>query len=199
MITARTPSATRCCRQPSPPCSARCCSSGRRGSSALTLGGRPERSFYARSRCSYTAGSSLTQLHSSAFPVTPLEDELPEELKSLPHRHSLELRHSRFSADSDAVIQAVGDIVSRRRALPFVVGAVAGIALLGSLIGFVIWRTTDRDQTVIRPIASTTATANPPAVKQPDPLFAAPQLTPTATPVAKITPSAPPGAASSGQ
>jgi hypothetical protein len=129
----------------------------------------------------------------------PSEDELPEELKSLPHRHSLELRHSRFSADSDAVIQAVGDIVPRRRALPFIVGAVAGIALLGSLTGFVIWRTTDRDQTVIRPIASTKATANPPAVKQPDPLLAAPQTTPTATPVATITSSAPPRAASSGQ
>jgi Caspase domain/TIR domain len=123
--------------------------------------------------------------------VMPSEDELPEELKSLPHRHSLELRHSRFSADSDAVIQAVGEIVPSRRAWPFVVGAVAGMALLGSLTGFVIWRTTDRDQTVIRPVASAAATATPPAVKQPDPLSAAPQPTPTPVPVATTTPSAP--------
>jgi Caspase domain/TIR domain len=129
----------------------------------------------------------------------PSEDELPEELKSLPHRHSLELRHSRFSADSDAVIQAVGDIVPSRRAWPFVVGAVAGMALLGSLTGFVIWHTTDHDQTVIRPVASATATANPPAVKQPDPLSAAPRPTPTATAAATITPSPSPHTASSGQ
>jgi Caspase domain/TIR domain len=126
----------------------------------------------------------------------PSEDELPEELKSLPHRHSLELRHSRFSADSDAIIEALGDIVPRRRAWPFVIGAVAGIALLVSLAGFVLWRTTDHIQTVIRPVASTMATANPPAAKQPDPPLAAPQPTPTAT---TITPSTSPRAASSGQ
>src|SRR5262249_20939329 len=42
--------------------------------------------------------------------VMPAEDDLPEELRSLPHRHALELRHSRFSADSDAIIKALNDI-----------------------------------------------------------------------------------------
>jgi hypothetical protein len=129
----------------------------------------------------------------------PSEDELPEELKSLPHRHSLELRHSRFSDDSDAIIQALGDIVPRRRPWPLLVGAVAGLALLGSLAGFVIWRTIDRTQIVLRPVASTTATANPPAARQPEPLVAAPQPTPAAPPAATIAPSAPPRAASSAQ
>jgi len=34
----------------------------------------------------------------------PSEDDLPDDLKPLANRHGLELRHSRFAADSDAVI-----------------------------------------------------------------------------------------------
>src|ERR1700675_4745661 len=43
----------------------------------------------------------------------PSGNDLPKELKSLANRHALELRHSRFSADSEAVIQALGEIVPR--------------------------------------------------------------------------------------
>ena len=45
--------------------------------------------------------------------VLPSEDDLPEDLKALPKRHALELRHSRFAADSDAVIKALNDILRR--------------------------------------------------------------------------------------
>jgi hypothetical protein len=73
----------------------------------------------------------------------PSGNDLPKELKSLTNRHALELRHSRFSADSEAVIQALGEIVPRRRPWHWTVGAATAIALLGLLAGFVAWRTID--------------------------------------------------------
>src|SRR5262249_18755722 len=41
----------------------------------------------------------------------PSEDDLPEDLKSLAHRHGLELRHSRFAADSEAVVRHLNIIL----------------------------------------------------------------------------------------
>jgi hypothetical protein len=64
----------------------------------------------------------------------PSEDDLPEDLKSLAHRHGLELRHSRFAADSEAVVQHLNDILRRGRRWPLWVGAaVAGLSLLALL------------------------------------------------------------------
>ena len=45
----------------------------------------------------------------------PSEDDLPDDLKPLANRHGLELRHSRFAADSDAVIRALTEIMPGQR------------------------------------------------------------------------------------
>ena len=60
----------------------------------------------------------------------PPEDELPDELKSLPHRHALELRHTRFAADSETVVKALGEILPNRSRWKRVTAAVAGLLLV---------------------------------------------------------------------
>ena len=69
----------------------------------------------------------------------PFEEDLPEELKSLPNRHALELRHTRFAADSDAVIRALNDIMPRRGRLRRITQGVAAALVLLSLAGGVGW------------------------------------------------------------
>ena len=64
----------------------------------------------------------------------PSEDDLPDDLKSLTNRHALELRHSRFSSDSEVVVQALNQILRRRRRWPLWLGAAGGAALLAFLI-----------------------------------------------------------------
>jgi hypothetical protein len=44
----------------------------------------------------------------------PSEDDLPDDLKPLTHRHALELRHTRFAADSEAIVRALRRILPRR-------------------------------------------------------------------------------------
>ncbi len=44
----------------------------------------------------------------------PSEDDLPDDLKPLTHRHALELRHTRFAADSEAIVRALHRILPRR-------------------------------------------------------------------------------------
>jgi hypothetical protein len=66
----------------------------------------------------------------------PSEDDLPDDLKPLANRHGLELRHSRFAADSDAVIRALTEIMpAQRRYLrtAAVAAAVAAVCLLGAV------------------------------------------------------------------
>ena len=71
----------------------------------------------------------------------PIEEDLPEELRSLPNRHALELRHTRFAADSDAVIRALNDIMPRRGRLRRIAqGVAAALVLLSVAGGFGWWR-----------------------------------------------------------
>jgi hypothetical protein len=70
----------------------------------------------------------------------PSEDDLPEELKGLPHRHALELRHSRFASDSDVVVKALNGILRRRKQWRQVLGGLAGLALFAFLLGNVDFR-----------------------------------------------------------
>jgi tetratricopeptide (TPR) repeat protein len=64
----------------------------------------------------------------------PPEDELPEDLKGLTRRHALELRHTRFNADADAIIQALhGALPKGRRKwiLPLAAAGLAALCLAG--------------------------------------------------------------------
>jgi hypothetical protein len=70
--------------------------------------------------------------------VMPLEEDLPEELKSLPNRHALELRHTRFAADSEAIIKALNGILPRRKRW-WRTMAGAGLAVACVLAGIVLW------------------------------------------------------------
>ena len=65
----------------------------------------------------------------------PTEEELPDELKALPHRHALELRHTRFSADSEAVIKALGEILPDRSRWKRAAALMFGLLLLVCLSG----------------------------------------------------------------
>lgn len=48
--------------------------------------------------------------------VMPAEESLPDDLKPLARRHALELRHTRFNADADAIVRAIETIIPRSRA-----------------------------------------------------------------------------------
>jgi TIR domain len=80
-----------------------------------------------------------------AIPVIPIlvdgatmppADTLSDDLKPLTRRHALELRHSRFNADADAIMHALEGVVPRRSLawLPIAAAvAVAAIALVAVL------------------------------------------------------------------
>jgi TIR domain len=80
-----------------------------------------------------------------AIPVIPIlvdgatmppDDSLSDDLKPLTRRHALELRHSRFNADADAIMHALESAVPRRRLAWLPIGAavaVAAIALVAVL------------------------------------------------------------------
>jgi hypothetical protein len=69
--------------------------------------------------------------------VMPPEGGLPDDLKPLVRRHALELRHTRFNADADAIMRALEDLAPPRRLpwRPILAGAVAvaGIAAVAVL------------------------------------------------------------------
>jgi hypothetical protein len=69
--------------------------------------------------------------------VMPTEDNLSDDLKSLAFRHALELRHTRFNADADAIVQALAGVVPRH-SLPWLpIGAVVAIATIALVA--VLW------------------------------------------------------------
>jgi len=45
----------------------------------------------------------------------PVEEDLPDDLKALVRRHGVEVRHSHFSADANALVHALRDILPRQR------------------------------------------------------------------------------------
>jgi len=70
----------------------------------------------------------------------PPEDKLPDDLKPLVRRHALELRHTRFGADADVVVHALGDLAPQRRAVGAVIAAgIAGMAVLIAIVA--LWPT----------------------------------------------------------
>jgi hypothetical protein len=68
----------------------------------------------------------------------PSEDDLPDDLKSLANRHALDLRHTRFASDSEAIISALNGILPRRtRRWRMMLGA--GLAVTCVLAGVAVW------------------------------------------------------------
>lgn len=53
----------------------------------------------------------------------PREESLSDDLKALARRHALELRHTRFNSDADAIMHALEAVVPRRRLSWHIVGA----------------------------------------------------------------------------
>ena len=64
----------------------------------------------------------------------PSEEDLTEDLKSLARRHALELRHTRFSADADAIVHALNRLPRRNKRGWFWQAAAAGIAILAYIV-----------------------------------------------------------------
>jgi TIR domain len=94
----------------------------------------------------------------------PVEDELPEDLKSLSRRHALELRHTRFAADADAIAAALKDALPKRKSRwPYMAAAclVASIALGSALY---LWRGSTPNENPVKvppaPAASSQPTAD---------------------------------------
>src|ERR1700722_12261445 len=67
----------------------------------------------------------------------PAEESLSDDLKPLAFRHALELRHSRFSADADAIVHALEAAMPRRRYLLPLIGAAAAVLVIAA--GGVMW------------------------------------------------------------
>ena len=67
--------------------------------------------------------------------VMPAEDDLPEDLKPLTRRQALELRHTRFNADADAIRSALKDCLrhpKKRWVWPLVAAAVCIVGAVGA-------------------------------------------------------------------
>jgi hypothetical protein len=109
----------------------------------------------------------------------PAEADLPEDLCSLARRHALELRHTRFASDADAIIAALHTVLPKTKkswTLPLAAAAVLGLVLIG---GAIWW--------FARP-SPLTHTAETTAVPPPSPV---PVAQPSPAPVAQPSPAQP--------
>ncbi len=70
--------------------------------------------------------------------LMPSQDSLPDDLKPLTRRHALELRHTRFSADADAIMNALEELVPAR-GVPWRLAAPAAIALVAVVATVALW------------------------------------------------------------
>ena len=71
----------------------------------------------------------------------PVEAQLPEDLKSLSRRHALELRHTRFAADADAIAAALKDALPKRKSRwPYMAAATCLAASIGLGSALYLWR-----------------------------------------------------------
>jgi hypothetical protein len=120
--------------------------------------------------------------------VMPPEDSLSDDLKPLARRHALELRHTRFDADADAIVHALETVVPTRRAPWLLIGAgVAAVAIVAALA--VLWPRIMSKHAA--PPAAVTAT--PPVPTNPQVSTNPPPANPQAT--ANPAPANPPAAA----
>jgi hypothetical protein len=91
--------------------------------------------------------------------VMPSEDNLSEDLRPLARRHGLELRHTRFNADADAIMHALEAVVPRHRRLWMLIGG--GIAVAALAAGVVVWPKLAPKFRPVAVVASNPAPANP--------------------------------------
>src|SRR5271163_766568 len=95
--------------------------------------------------------------------VMPPEESLSEDLRPLARRHALELRHTRFNADADAIMHALETVVPRRRTAWIVAGIGAAVAV--AVVAAIAWPRLTAKPVVSPPITSAAkpAPADPPA------------------------------------
>jgi hypothetical protein len=122
--------------------------------------------------------------------VMPTEDNLSDDLKSLAFRHALELRHTRFNADADAIVHALETVVPRR-SLPWLpIGAgVAAVIVIAA--GAVLWQKMKASSGTAPPaaVAAAPAPVAPPAA--PPPSVATAKPAPVVPPAAPLAPAQP--------
>ncbi len=106
--------------------------------------------------------------------VMPPEDSLSDDLKPLARRHALELRHTRFDADADAIVHALETVVPTRRAPWLLIGAgFAAVAIVAALA--VLWpKIMSKHAAPPAVVTAPPAPTNPQASTNPPP--AAPQV-----------------------
>jgi hypothetical protein len=121
--------------------------------------------------------------------LMPSQDSLPADLKPLTRRHALELRHTRFNADADAIMNALEELVpargvSWRLAIPVAIAAATVVAVVAfwPKLSAMLWPVTPPAPLTSvseKPAASHPAvTQNPPA-----PVQASPKAGPPNAPV----------------
>ena len=82
----------------------------------------------------------------------PSEEDLPDDLKSLARRHALELRHTRFAADADAIVAALKDALPKRqKRWPLMAAAACLVAVLGLGSAFYFWRGPEPSPSLVSP------------------------------------------------
>jgi hypothetical protein len=67
----------------------------------------------------------------------PAESDLPEDLSSLARRHALELRHTRFASNADAIISTLRTVLPKTKrswVVPLATAAIVGVILVGGAV-----------------------------------------------------------------
>jgi hypothetical protein len=129
--------------------------------------------------------------------VLPAEDSLSDDLKPLARRHALELRHTRFAADADAIVHALETMVPRRSVLwPLIGAGIAAVVVIATVA--VLWPRLKAKPAEPPPVAvaAQPAPVTPPKVLPPSaqpaaPIPAAPQMQAAAPPAASSVPQPP--------
>jgi hypothetical protein len=123
----------------------------------------------------------------------PPEESLSDDLKPLAYRHALELRHTRFTADADAIVHALESVVPRRRMpWPLIGAGIAVVIVIAA--GGVMWQKLKTKPAVAPAAVQTPAVVQMPVAAPPAAVAAksAPENPATAPPPAPINPSAAP-------
>ncbi len=124
----------------------------------------------------------------------PSEDSLSDDLKPLARRHALELRHTRFNADADAIVHALETVVPLRRAWWALVGGGVAVVVVIAVMALVFWhKFAAQPSTQPAVVAAKPASVAPPAANAPPPSVAPPSVSPPSlTPAIAVPSPAPP-------